>query len=339
MMLRLSPFVREAKPSADSIPAWRSTSSSMPLPSTISPGKSLPSRSKARRLLSITVTSCPAFERAIAAIAPTRPQPTITSFMNGRPILGLAAERQPRRLELGQSRLADLRLGGRNVVRHSFETNGRPAQIDQREGCSRVPIAGLPNAPRVDQRRGRQWKPPPWLRYLFTLLGENPRQVSVAEEAPPRPEPHQELQRLELIEDVLPEVRFARAAVDEAMPADPAVFRQGGQVSPASRSEDGLGPTGGGGGLRIEPVEDGRVQHRLIVIAQHRFGAHQAKAVDHGIRVGTIADRVAQHQDSVDRRHRREDGLERLEIAVDVGKEREGRPAARLRRRRVRERR
>src|SRR6267143_209267 len=225
MMLRLSPFVREAKPSADSIPAWRSTSSSMPLPSTISPWKSLPSRSKARRLLSITVTSCPALERAFAAMAPTRPQPTITSFMNGRPILGLPAKRQPRRLELGKSRLADLGLGGRNVVRHPFETDGRPAQIDHREGCSRVPIARLPNAPRVDQRRGRQWNPLPWLRDLFTLLGENPRQVSVAEEAPPRPKPHQELERLELLEDVLPEVRLARAAVHEAMPADPAVLR------------------------------------------------------------------------------------------------------------------
>src|SRR5437899_3295197 len=103
-----------------------------------------------------------------------------------------------------------------NVVVHSvldpgvnpsnLQVLGRSPQIDEREGCSRVPIAGLPNATRVDQRRGRQWKPPPWLRYLFTLLGENPRQVSVAEEAPPRPEPHQELQRLELIEDVLPEV-------------------------------------------------------------------------------------------------------------------------------------
>src|SRR5438270_13176963 len=147
MMLRLSPFVREAKPSADSIPAWRSTSSSMPFPSTISPGNSLPSRSNARRLLSITVTSCPALERAIAAIAPTRPQPTITSFMNGRPILGLAAERQPRRLELGQSRLADLGLGGRHVVRHPFEVDGRPAQVDHREGSSRVPIPRPPNTP------------------------------------------------------------------------------------------------------------------------------------------------------------------------------------------------
>src|SRR2546423_1236761 len=72
---------KEAKPSADSMPAWRSTSSSMPLPSTISPGKSLPRRSKARRLLSITVTWWPSLERARAAMAPTRPHPTITSFM------------------------------------------------------------------------------------------------------------------------------------------------------------------------------------------------------------------------------------------------------------------
>src|SRR6266576_3494833 len=59
MMFRLSPLVREAKPSADSIPAWRRTSSSIPLPSTISPAKSSPSRSNARRLLSMTVTRWP----------------------------------------------------------------------------------------------------------------------------------------------------------------------------------------------------------------------------------------------------------------------------------------
>src|ERR1700730_16247169 len=128
MMLRLSPLVSEAKPSADSIPAWRSTSSSIPLPSTISPAKSLPSRSKACRLLSITVTWCPALERARAAMAPTRPQPTMTSFMKEDPFYVLVDERQPGGLYLGQARRADLGLGGPHVVAHALKADGRPAQ-------------------------------------------------------------------------------------------------------------------------------------------------------------------------------------------------------------------
>src|SRR6266851_8957027 len=155
MILRLSPFVSEAKPSADSIPAWRSTSSSIPLPSTISPGKSVPSRSKARRLLSITVTLCPALVSAIAAIAPTRPHPTITNFMNGRPILCLPAVAQTSRLHLRKTSLPNLHLGGCHVVGNAFETDRRTAEIDQRERGSRVPISGLPNATGVDQGGGR----------------------------------------------------------------------------------------------------------------------------------------------------------------------------------------
>src|ERR1700680_19960 len=155
MMLRLSPLVSEANPSADSIPAWRSTSSSIPLPSTISPAKSLPSRSNARRLLSITVTWWPALERARAAMAPTRPQPTMTSFMKEDPFYVLVAERQPSSLYRGQPSPQDLGLGGLDVVGHPLKEDGRPAEVNDREGCVRVAIARLPDAARVDERRGR----------------------------------------------------------------------------------------------------------------------------------------------------------------------------------------
>ena len=163
--------------------------------------------------------------------------------------------------------------------------------------------------------------------------------MGVAKEAPARPQPQQDLERLELLEDVLPEVRLARAAVDVTVAVDPAELGQGSQVASARRGEHRLGPASGGGRVRIEPVEYRRVQHRLVVIAQHGFGAHRPEPVDHRVRVGSIADRIAEHEDSVDGRHRREHGVERLEIAVDVGEQREGRPAARLRRRRVRGRR
>src|SRR2546425_4486665 len=186
-------------------------------------------------------------------MAPTRPQPTITSFMNGRPILCLAAEGKPGSLNLGQPGLADLGLGGRDVVRHPLETNGRPAQVDDGEGGSRVPVARLADAPRVDQSGGGQRNPVTRRWNLFTLLGEDPRQMGVAKKAPARPQPQQDLERLELLEDVLPEVRLARAAVDVTVAVDPAELGQGSQVASARRGEHRLGPASGGGRVRIEP--------------------------------------------------------------------------------------
>src|SRR6267143_5317924 len=206
MMFRLSPFVREAKPSADSMPAWRSTSSSIPLPSTISPGKSLPSRSKARRLLSMTVTWWPALERARAAMAPTRPQPTMTSFMKEDPFYVLPAERQPGGLHLRKPRLADLGLGRRDVIGHAKEADRGRRQVDDRERRLRVAIAGLADTAGIDERRRRQRDPFARLGHLLALLGEDSREMGVPEEAESPAELHEDLERLEVVEDVLPQV-------------------------------------------------------------------------------------------------------------------------------------
>src|ERR1700736_4576410 len=209
MMFRLSPLVSEAKPSADSMPAWRSTSSSIPLPSTISPAKSLPSRSNAFRLLSMTVTWWPALERARAAMAPTRPQPTMTSFMKGSSILGPSGREPAERPRPGAARP---------------EAHCRRSQVDDRERRLWVAIARLPDAPRVDQRRRRQLDPASSLGDLLALLGENSGEVRVPEEAEAAPELHQDLERLEVVKDVFPEVRLARATVHVAVRAQPPVL-------------------------------------------------------------------------------------------------------------------
>src|SRR2546425_760874 len=227
MMFRLSPLVREAKPSADSIPAWRRTSSSIPLPSTISPAKASPSRSNARRLLSMTVTWCPALERAMAAMAPTRPHPTMTSFMKCEaPFYVLPAECQPGGLDLGQPRRPDLGLSGCDVVGHPPEAHRREAEVDDREGRVRAAIAGLPDATRVDQRRGRQVDPVGPFGDSLAALGKDPGQVGVPEEAVSSPQADEDLQCLKLVEDVFPDVWLAGAAVDNAMSINPAVERQ-----------------------------------------------------------------------------------------------------------------
>ena len=56
MRLRLSPLVTETKQSAFSMPARRSTASSMQLPTIMSPPKSRPSRLNADTNWSTTVT-------------------------------------------------------------------------------------------------------------------------------------------------------------------------------------------------------------------------------------------------------------------------------------------
>src|SRR5258708_990326 len=248
MMFRLSPLVSEAKPSADSIPAWRSTSSSIPLPSTISPVKSLPSRSKARRLLSMTVTWWPALERARAAMAPTRPQPTMTSFIELKPHSKvLPAERQPSGLYLRQPGLADLRLGGGDVVRNSPKSDRRRGQVDDGVRRLRVAVSWLADASGIDEGGGGQRDP--FIRFgdLLTLCREDPGEVRVPEEAEARAEPHQDLECLEIIENVLPEVGLARAAVHVTVRTQPPELGQARQVAPALGREDSLGPAGGSG--------------------------------------------------------------------------------------------
>src|SRR5438445_6897506 len=86
MMLRLSPSVTATNPSASSMPALRSTSASVPFPTTWFPLKSLVStpRDAAREnwlgSLSMITTSWPALSMSAASCEPTRPQPTMRSF-------------------------------------------------------------------------------------------------------------------------------------------------------------------------------------------------------------------------------------------------------------------
>src|SRR5438309_2441341 len=254
MILRLSPLVSEAKPSAVSMPAWRSTSSSIPLPSTISPLKSGPSRSKARRLISITVTWWPAFARATAAMAPTRPQPTMTSFMNCDPILRSAAQRQPRRLNLGQPRVPDLGLGCGDVIWDAAKADGRRPQVNDGEAGVRIAIPRLAHAARVDQGTRRQRNRDANFGHLLPFLGEDSGQMGVTEEAEPPTQSEQDLERLEIVEDVLPD-RIAGAAVDDPVAAYPAGERKPVQVAQALRCHHPLRPACGGRGVGVEELE------------------------------------------------------------------------------------
>src|SRR3989440_13895 len=78
MMLELSPLDTAANASACSIPAVIRTSRSNPIPVTVSPVNSEPSRRKASASWSTTATACPRASRVCARVEPTRPQPMIT---------------------------------------------------------------------------------------------------------------------------------------------------------------------------------------------------------------------------------------------------------------------
>src|SRR3954453_12233133 len=79
MMLELSPLDTAANASAVSMPARSSTPWSKPMPVTLVPLKDGPSRRNASGLLSITDTVCSRSSRLRANVAPTRPQPMITT--------------------------------------------------------------------------------------------------------------------------------------------------------------------------------------------------------------------------------------------------------------------
>src|SRR3989440_11926900 len=78
MMLELSPLDTAANASAFSIPAAIMTSRSNPMPVTVRPVNSEPSRRKASGSWSMTATEWPRASRVCARVEPTRPQPMIT---------------------------------------------------------------------------------------------------------------------------------------------------------------------------------------------------------------------------------------------------------------------
>src|SRR5229473_3370464 len=84
MMFVLSELVTATKASACSVPAFRRTSSSTAVPKIMSPGKSSPSRLKARSSKSTTVTWSPSVPSQRARFEPTRPQPTMTVRISRR---------------------------------------------------------------------------------------------------------------------------------------------------------------------------------------------------------------------------------------------------------------
>ena len=132
--------------------------------------------------------------------------------------------------------------------------------------------------------------------------------------------------RLVLFQDVLEEVGPARAAVDETVGAHPAEAGQAREEAAAWGGQYLDRPVERGGGVGVEPVQDLRRQRRLVVVAAHRPRARLPQAIDHRVGIGAVADDVTHDQDLVHRRQHLQDGLQRLQVAVDVAEE--GEPGA-----------
>src|SRR6059058_622623 len=122
-------------------------------------------------------------------MAPTRPQPTITSFIESSPNsrsghsvaacgpAQLLAQRQPDRFHLRQPSLPDLRLGRDEIVGDAAEPHRSGLQVDDRVGGIGVAVARLADAPRVYQGGGRERNPVVGLWNLLALGREDARQV------------------------------------------------------------------------------------------------------------------------------------------------------------------
>ena len=98
-------------------------------------------------------------------------------------------------------------------------------QVSHGKRCLWVPVPRLPDTSRVDQGGKRQDDPLAELGNVFPFLREDPRQVRVAEEAPSLPQPGQNFECLEFIQNVFPDVRFARASMNESVATDPCICR------------------------------------------------------------------------------------------------------------------
>src|SRR5438067_12993152 len=104
----------------------------------------------------------------------------------------------------------------------------------------------------------------------------------MSEEAVSGTQANEDFQRLKLVEDVFPDVRLARTAMDKPMTANPAVERQRVEVTQALRCHDVQGPAGGGRSVRVEQLQQAGFQHRLVVIAANSSRLHRLQAVDDG---------------------------------------------------------
>src|SRR6266511_1471908 len=80
-MFVLSPFVATTTASASSMPASRSTLTSIPCPTTNPPGQWSPRRASASSFSSMATTSQPLFVSFFATADPARPQPTMIAFI------------------------------------------------------------------------------------------------------------------------------------------------------------------------------------------------------------------------------------------------------------------
>ena len=118
-------------------------------------------------------------------------------------------------------------------------------------------------------------------------------------------------------------MRIARAAVDQADPVDRVALRQGRQPGARGRVDRVARPFGGCAGLRVEPLDLAAAQGRGVVIAADADRPDLDEASDHAVRIGAVADDVAELPDGVDRAGVGEDRIERHEVAVDVREDRD----------------
>jgi STE24 endopeptidase len=121
-------------------------------------------------------------------------------------------------------------------------------------------------------------------------------------------------------EDVLPH-RVARASVEEPHAGALAGRLERRQERLGLRLEDGSGPARARRGLRREEVEGDPIESTEVVVADQRDGRNRLEQRATAVRTRAVPYEIAEEPDLVGRLglDRREDGLERMEIRMDVG--------------------
>lgn len=245
---------------------------------------------------------------------------------------GGKARCQPR----GEIRREDTVLRGLQIVRRAVKVNDLGVRVEECEGSSPVPVAGLSDGARIDHvARGGFHLQGNGLGFAYgaifgteavgarTVGEESALQVGVAEEGDGRCDGDERDQRVADRNHVGVFI-LGRAVHDlhvGKVVQRARALRQGAQPFKMFGRKLIPGPNGSGRGHGIEVVEFQQAGGGFVVITADKDFSQVARPLDHFVGRGAVADHVAEVRDKIEWWSCGEAGLQGLQVGVNVAKQ------------------